>query len=472
MPLSLLRPSALRRFDHYVLALMATLATGGCAGTVRTPYVPPTLPVAPAWPESAAAPSAPAGRIAWWREAGDAALIRLVERVIAANPNLAAAGIRLHQARLSASLAARQLTPALGANLSGDRRIPLSGAPGTEASGIALTASWEADLFGKLDAQRDAARWEAAATAADLAATRQSLIATTATAWFQLALANERLANGAASIGAAQHTLTLVHTQHRAGAVSSLELRDSEQALAAQQAAQAGFAQARSEARNALAALLGQHGYDGPEPQALPDTAPPPVSAGLPAEILGSRPDLAAAELRLRRTLALGNAQRAALYPQLTLTGSLGTASTALLNVLRAPTAGLSALLSIPLLNPDRIRRTNAIARDEFAIAVALFRQRFYDALRDTGNALSSRAMLVEQGIAIARSHDAAVAAERLYERQYRAGAVSLRSWIDAQERRRNARNALIQNRFDQWNAQIAVHLALGDGDPAAITVP
>ena len=254
MPLSLLRPSALRRFDHYVLALMATLATGGCAGTVRTPYVPPTLPVAPAWPESAAAPSAPAGRIAWWREAGDAALIRLVERVIAANPNLAAAGIRLHQARLSASLAARQLTPALGANLSGDRRIPLSGAPGTEASGIALTASWEADLFGKLDAQRDAARWEAAATAADLAATRQSLIATTATAWFQLALANERLANGAASIGAAQHTLTLVHTQHRAGAVSSLELRDSEQALAAQQAAQAGFAQARSEARNALAA--------------------------------------------------------------------------------------------------------------------------------------------------------------------------------------------------------------------------
>lgn len=106
------------------------------------------------------------------------------------------------------------------------------------------------------------------------------------------------------------------------------------------------------------------------------------------------------------------------------------------------------------------------IARDEFDIAAEQFRQTFYDAMRDTSDALSARQHYIEQSHWLEQNFDAANDAERLYERRYRAGAVELRNWLDAQERLRDARSSLSANQLNQLNAQVALYQAIG-GDAA-----
>lgn len=442
------------------LSLILLLAACG----PRTAYAPPPLPVSAAWPEAPATATAGiavnSGR--WWAAFQDAQLVWLVDRVLAANGDLAAAGFRLQRARLATSLAGRALLPEASASLDSGATRALDSSARSKFSGASLGVSWEVDLFGRLDAERDAQRWEAVATAEDLAATRLSLIGTTATAWWQLAHANERIALGEESIAYARRALELVRLQYAAGAVSRVELRDAEQSVAAQEAAQTQLVQGRTEARNALAALLARQGYDGPELTRLPQGDLPAVDPGLPASILARRPDLAAAEYRLRSSLASVDATRASFYPALNLTAGVGTSSNELVEFFANPVASLGALLSLPFLNPERVRLSVGIARADYAAATETFRQSFYNALADVSDTLSARARYAEQADALARSHAAAREAETLYERQYRAGAIPLRQWLDAQERRRSAEAALADNRLNRLVNQVALNQALG----------
>ncbi|WP_404477731.1 efflux transporter outer membrane subunit [Novosphingobium sp. BL-52-GroH] len=448
-----------------VLALVPLAAA--CGGLVRKPYAAPAVPVAAGWDASPLGDPHKTGG-PWWNEFGDTSLSSLVEQVLATNADLAAAGLRLKRARLSSDLARQALLPSFSAGLSSDASKALEGnSAWNKSSAASLGTSWEIDLFGKLDAQADAARWEAQATAQDLAETRLSLVSTTVQAWWQLGYANEQIALGEQSIAYVKRALSLVQRQYDAGAVSRLELRDAQQTVAAQEASQTQLVQARVEAIKAIAALLDRQGYEGAELVTLPQRDLPAIDAGVPATLLARRPDLAAAELRLRSTLATSDATVASYYPSFSLTGALGTASASLLKFFSNPAASIGAALSLPELNPAKVRLATGIARADYEIAVEDFRQTFYDALRDTQITLSARDQYIRQAQFLQANYAAAQDAEALYERQYRNGFIPLRSWLDAQERLRTARSSLVQNRYNQLAAQVQVYQALG-GDVAA----
>ena len=293
---------------------------------------------------------------------------------------------------------------------------------------------------------------------------RLSLIGTAANLYWQIAFANERLALAEQSLAYAQRTRSLVETQYRAGGVSGLERREVEQVVAAQEAAITQLRQTRTEAREALRVLLDGTPTPAREPQALSRATVPAVAAGLPAELLGRRPDLRAAELRLRRTLASSDATRLSYYPTLSLTGSLGGSSTALLNLLANPVATLGSGLTFPFLNVPAMRLDTQIARTQVEEAAILFRKSLYTALAEAENALSARTNLAAQGAALRRSREAAIEAERLYEIRYRTGAVPLRTWLDAQERRRQADIDLAANSLARLQNHVALNQALGGG--------
>lgn len=444
--------------------LCAVAMLSACS-SLRTEYEAPQLPVAPTWDVQADGLAVVReGR--WWDQFGDAQLSALVDRVLEENADLAAAGITLRQARLSANLAASQLLPTFSGGLSSDAGGDIDGDNWDDGSSASLGASWELDLFGQLDAERDAAVWEAQATAQDLAATQLSLIGTTVSTWYLIAYAHERIAMAEQSLAYSQQVYELVQRQYEAGVISRLDVRDAEQTIASQEASLATLRQALSEARHALAALLNQQGYDGPEPDTLPTVSLPEIDAGIPASLLGRRPDLKAAELRLRSQLATTDATIASYYPDITLTGALGTVSQALIGFLGTPAVSVGASLSLPFLNPDRVRLGSQIARADYELAATQFQQTFYDALRDTADALSARQAYLERDVALRRNYEAAADAEALYERQYRAGLIPLRDWLDAQERLRTAESSLIDNRQNLVNAQISLYQALG-GDAA-----
>ncbi|MGA0569515.1 efflux transporter outer membrane subunit [Variovorax sp. VNK109] len=453
-------------------ALAMALVMAGCT-TLQTPYTQPAVQTPAQWEQARTANGDAASIDRWWQQFNDPALTLLVDTALARNNDLAAATSRVRQAQLQAGLTGTALSPTVSASASSSasRSLDSSNAPSSRGSGLSASVSYEVDLWGKLASSRNAAEWEARASAQDRESTAQALVASTAGLYWQLAYLNERYAGGEQSLAYARQTLELVQAQYRAGAVSSLEVREAQQTVTTQQSTLSQLQQQRVETRNALAILLDAppiqltlQGTLKAEPQQL-DTQPlPEVAAGLPADLLGRRPDLRAAELRLRTTLASGDATRASYYPSLTLTGSLGTSSSSLLNLLSNPVATLGAGLALPFLRQTEMKLSNQLSQAQYEEAVVTFRQTLYQAFADVENALSSRKQLAEQGALLTQRLEAAREVERLYEVRYRAGAAPLRTWLDAQESRRAAELALSENRLSQYNALATLYKALGGG--------
>lgn len=445
--------------------LACAVALAGCGAITRTTYEAPQVAL-PAQFEHAQPSAAAPSPEAWWRAFGDPRLDAWIDMALARNPDLATAGIRVRRAALQAQLAGRALLPQPGGTLSTGASRPLSGSPRStlETSSATLSVGWELDLFDRLGAQRDAAVFEAQASEQDRQAVALSLAATTASLYWQLALANERLEFARQSLEYTRRTGELVEAQYRSGAVSSLERREARQALAEQQALLSQYTQARAELRQALNELLLGAEAPGGEPQALPTGALPAIAAGLPAELLGRRPDLRAAELRLRASLASSDAATARYYPTLSLTGSLGGSSNSLLDLLANPVAALGASMTLPFLNVGEMRLNTAIARNQHEEAVVNFRKSLYAALAETEKALSARTELASQEQAQQRVMQESAEITRLYEARYRAGQVPLRTWLDAQERSRNAQLALSALHLAQLQNQVTINKVLGGG--------
>jgi NodT family efflux transporter outer membrane factor (OMF) lipoprotein len=442
-----------------LLACTAALAgEGGCA--TRTPYVQPAVQLPATFAEASVAAPATAGAD-WWRRFEDPQLDVLIDRALARNNDLARSAIAVRRARAEAGLAV--INPTVSASASGTTSRGLrSDRVSSRGYGANVAVSYEVDLFRRLAAARDAADFEARATAEDYAAARLSLIATTATLYYQLAFLNERIALAQESVAYAQRTLDLVTVQRAAGAASSLETSEAEQSLHSQQSTLEDLQRQRVSARNAIDLLLDGDRWQGPEPAGTPNEPPPAVAAGVPAELLGRRPDLRAAELRLRGLLSQADATRADFYPHLTLTAQAGSSSTALTDLLKNPIGTLGADLVLPFLQVNQMRLQTRVARLDYESAVVGFRQTLYEALAEVEDTLADRSRYAEESRLSAMSLDEARRVERLNEVRYRSGAISLKVWLDAQETRRQAEAVYAQTVLNARVAQIDVYKALG----------
>lgn len=452
---------SMSRFHLSPLCLASLLLLGGCASLGRSEYRQPELSLPAAW-QHPAAPQAPGD--AWWQAFAEPQLDTYVATALTRNNDLAAAGMRLRRARLNAGLADDKRYPSLSASAGSSFSKRLDNAEGSTRSHSAQAAvAWEADLWGRLASARDAAAWEASATEQDLASTRLALIGDTVRLYWQLAYLNQRIDLSDQSIAHAERAKILAGRKLAAGAVSRLDVLQAEQDLAAQQAAHQQLLQQREEARSSFALL-----FDGglspgfAEARQLPAGELPGVSAGLPAELLARRPDLSAAELRLRSTLASADATRLGYYPALSLTGSVGSSSERLREVIANPLGTLAAELSLPLLKYREMKLATGVAETDYELALLAFRQTLYTALTEVENALSARQQYQVQGVLLAQSLAAASEVERISEARYRAGAISMQDWLDAAEKRRDAEASLAENRFNQIASLTTLNLALG----------
>lgn len=455
------------------LAGVAVLALGGCTLFQPEPRAQRPLEVPQRW-QQPIPPAATGAMVAqsadWWTAFGDRQLDRLIDDALRTNNNLAAAGIRVRRAQLQAGLANTNLTPDVLGQASTSRSYDLKrGGVAGSASSSAVTLSYELDLWGRLSALRSAADWELKATESDREAAALSLVGTTAGLYWQIGYLNQRIELSEAGMEDGRRILALARVKYAAGAVSGLDVAQAGQNLATQEAAHTQLLQQRVEARNALAILFDPPPEPtAPEPARLPDIALPAIDAGVPASLLGRRPDLRAAEQRLRGALANVDATRTGFYPALSLTGVLGTLSTALGELLKNPVATLGAGLTLPFLQWNTARLTVAVSQTQYEEAVAGFRQSLYTALSEVENALSSRTQLRAESESLALALQEAQRAERLSEVRYRAGATALQPVLDAKDRRRAAEVSLAQNRLNQLNATMTLYKALGGAATAS----
>lgn len=105
------------------------------------------------------------------------------------------------------------------------------------------------------------------------------------------------------------------------------------------------------------------------------------------------------------------------------------------------------------------------VSETDYELAVVQFRSTLLNAFSDVANALSSRTALAEKARRLRSALDAAIEAERLTEERYRAGTITLRVWLDAQERRRVTQRAQVTNRLEQLVTEVQIFRVLG-GSP------
>lgn len=274
-----------------------------------------------------------------------------------------------------------------------------------------------------------------------------------------ITLSEQQLANLA-------RTEQLTQAKYKAGAITRLDLAQARQQQAGKQAELASLKAQQEQARNALRLLLSRsHGQLEYAPTSLTTRPIPELAVGIPADLLARRPDVKAAELRLRKTLARGDEIRTGFYPSLTLTGSASTASDRLAQVLQNPVGSLGATLALPFLEYNHTRLAIASSQVDYQIAETEFRKQLYTALVEVEDNLAARSYGQQRLSYLQEQLGYAKESERLAKARFEAGATGVQAWLDEQNRLWDAEQSLLAQQKEQLNTTAKIYRAIGGSD-------
>ena len=457
-------------------ASLAALAVSACA--VGPDYVAPP-------PRSASSgPFLSADRPAftptplpadWWRLYNDPVLDGLVADALAANTDLRQALARVERARASLRGARAdrlpQSTVSAGATYS---RLPESQVPAGArredwSNDVGIGIAYEADLFGRVTRENQAARADLAASQADADAARVMVVADTTRAYADAASGAARLRVAREIVDLLDRSLTLTRKRHADGLEDGLAVARIA-TLREQRAADIPALEAeRQAALFRLATLTGRTPAElppiaGERSVALEIDQPLPVGDG--AQLLARRPDVRAAERRLAADTARIGVATADLYPRITFGASLGSTGPNLGDIF---TGGPLRWLLGPLLNwsfpnQEATRAKIDAAKADTNGALAAFDGTVLTALQETETALATYAGAIDRRRALQSASEQAERAARIVRSQQREGTVNSLDRLDAERTLAEAKAQLAEQDAEVSRAQIDVFRALGGG--------
>ena len=458
-------------------AALCALMLAGCASMAPS-YERPVAPVARDFPiATAPTPDAtPAADLPWQQFFADERLKRLIALALDHNRDLRVAVLNIEQARAQFDIRRADRLPTVNAGVGGSRQPSGSGNVNTLYSAGLLVTSYELDLYGRVRSLSDAALAQYLATEEARKAVQISLVASVASAHLALQADDELLRVTEQTLQTRDDSYRLTKLRFDNGASSQIDLRQSESLLAAAQVALAQARRLRALDENALTLLIGQP-LPADLPPGLPITASatfPELPAGLPSDVLTRRPDVRQSEQLLIASNASIGAARAAFFPRISLTGSIGTASSELDGLFKSGSFGWSFApqLLLPIFDAGRNQANLASVQVSRQIAVAQYERAIQTAFREVADALAGRATLGQQ----LQAQQALVLAEqdrfRLADLRYRNGASSFLEVLDAQRSLFASQQALVQVQTQQAQNGVALYRALGGGwtDSASAT--
>ena len=487
-----------------VLGLLAATALAGC--NLAPKYVRPVGAVPAALPQGgvypAAATDAPdVTKIGWRTFFTDDRLRNTIALGLENNRDLRLAAANVLQARAQYRVQRADLVPSTTISGSGTYTNnvqgasgALGGAAGGGTSGGTGTgggtgvgtgvggsstklefysvnagfSAFELDLFGRVRNLSKAALEQYFATEEAQRSTRISLIAEIATAWLTLASDQDQLRISQDSLKSFEQTLELTRAQFRIGVASELEARQAETTY---QSARNDIAVLRTrlaQDKNALDLLVGAPVTPDLLPQGLGngDAALQVLPAGIQSDVLLRRPDVLQAEHQLIAQNANIGAARAAMFPTISLTATLGTISTALSGLFAGGSftyTGAPAV-SLPLFDGGRRRGNLESARAQQQGAVATYEKTVQTAFREVADALAQRGTIDEQIAAQTARANAANIAFRISDARYRAGVDSFLTTLDSQRNLYTAQQQLVSTRLSRGSNLVELYRSLGGG--------
>lgn len=461
--------------------LLPILLLAACS--MAPTYHRPVAPIADRFPATTAG-DAEAPGLAWPAYFTDPALKARIAAALVHNRDLAQSVARIAEARARFRITDSQRLPEVGASAGAQRSQIALGAAGLGPAlgggtarfnqfnaGLAIT-SFEIDFWGRVRNQSAVARAEYLATVEGHRAFVLSLIGEVAQCWFGLRAAEARLALIDRSLANRKEGERIARVRLAAGLTSTIDHDQALTLLTEARAERASVERELAAARQLLDVLTGGPPA-GEAPPALPLDTPQTLvlDPGLPSALLVNRPDVLAAEQRLRAANANIGAARAAFLPTISLTATLGFAAPGLNNLFSGDSGtwhvGGDALL--PIFDGGRRRAELGVARAQADGLIAAYQRAVQTAFREVADALNARRTLADQ---LAAQTETIAAQQRLVavaRRRYANGISPYLEVLDAERNLFTAEQQLLIIRAQMLQNDAATYVALGGGSAVGI---
>lgn len=461
------------------LLLMLSLAcVGGC--TLAPKYVRPNATVPSGWPEGpiypdsltlSDLPSAP--ELAPEEFFQDRNMRAILDLALDNNLDLQLAALNVEKVRAYYKIQRVDLYPSLNAVGWGTRhRIPAD----LSSTGEAMTAeeyginvgisSWEIDLFGRVRSEKNQAREQYLASEAGLRGARLSLVAAVGQSYLALAATREQLQLAQSTLISQQSFYDIIQKRYDIGLTTKLDLRRAQTQVEYARRDVSALSQLAAQDRNALVLLVGTEVPDVWLPDVLSGVSPPrSIEPGLSSDVLLGRPDIMAAEHRLRAANAYLGVARASFFPRISLTALLGTASAALSGLFDADSD--SWTFSPQMVMPIFDLRTHAALKASEAdqqIILTQYQSAIHIAFREVADALAAKGTIDQQVVSQMSIVEATEEAFSIAQMRYDEGIDSYLSVLDAQRSLYGAQQSLVGIQMLKLVNQIRLYAVLGGG--------
>jgi len=460
-----------------ILLVGVVLLLGGC--TLAPKYTQPKAPIPDKWPKGAAykdtrampgAPTVP--ELKWEDFFADKSLQKIIEMALNNNLDLRLAALNVERARALYGIQRAELFPVVNVDASGSKQRLAD----VYGFGQALTleqysvnlgiASWEIDFFGRIRSLKDRALEEYLATDQARRSAQIALVAEVARAYLTLAADRENLKLSRSTLKTQQANYNFVKRRLELGLETELDLRQAQTRVDAARRDIPRFTQFAAQDQNALNLLAGSPVSEDLLPADLSSVAPfKEISPGLSSETLLNRPDIVAAEHRLKGAYAFIGAARAAFFPRISLTTSLGTASAELSGLFKSGSGAWNFAPEIVLPIFDaRVWAALRVSKADRKIALTQYEKAIQTAFREVADSLAVQGTINEQVSAQQSLVNATAETYRLSNKRYENGIDNYLTVLVAQQSLYPQQKVLIGLHLAKFANQVRLYAVLGGG--------
>lgn len=452
--------------NKIISTALAALALSGC-GLYSKYERPQDLPTDSLYTEQtrAEADSLSIASLRWQEFYTDPKLQELISTALTSNNNFRATQLRIAQSEAQLSAARKAFLPSL--TLAPQASLTsVEGSSALQTYQIPLTASWQVDIFGSIRNAKKRAEVALLNSQVYRQAVQSQLVASVANAYYTLALLDAQIEVSRQAITLASESVRTMRAMMQAGRTNDAAVSSSEANLAQQEVTLLGLEQQRRATEGSLNLLLGRTQIAVDRAGIDTWTAPQSLSVGLPIRLLNNRPDVRQAELALSSSFYLTNAARAAFYPSLTLSGSLGWTNNGaklFTDPAKVLTSAMASLVQ-PIFQRGQLRANLKVAEAQQEEAKLAFVQ----ALLSAGNEVNTRFSEVQtyraQAQHLHKRTEALQRSEKATRLLMESGASTYLEVLTAQQGLIAAQLAEYTNRYNEIASTIALYQALGGG--------
>jgi len=464
-----------------ILPLGALVVLGGCS-TMAPKYSRPEAPVPAAWPagaayknQAAAKEQKPLAEVPWQEFFVDPQLRKVIELALTNNRDLRVAVLNIERTRALYQIQRADLFPQIDASAEANYQgIPKDfSSTGSHRTSHQYTAglgaaSYELDLFGRVRSLKDQALEEFLATEQARRAVQISLVSQVATSYLTLAADRERLKIARGTLANQQASYDLTKSRFAAGVASALDLSQAQTSVEAARVDIARYTTLIAQDENALNLVVGSVVPDEFKPKQLAATMTglKDLTPGLPSDVLLNRPDILQAEAQLRGANANIGAARAAFFPRIALTTSVGIGSNSLSGLFKGGALAwqFAPQISLPIFDGGFNKANLKASEVERDILVAQYEKAIQTAFREVADVLAQRGTIEDQVAAQRALSNANSESLRLSQARYERGIDNYLNVLISQRSLYDSQQSLISTELARLNNMVGFYKVVGGG--------